>query len=86
MKKLINRIANKIQQYTNEEKELNDKWKNIQYILNSNNFNNEYLDLNYSIQEIEHQVGRYLNMKIIIDDVANNKVHGDIVEFGTWQG
>ncbi len=35
------------------------------------------------IIEIEHQVGRYLNMLDICHEIAANKIEGDIVEFDT---
>lgn len=36
--------------------------------------------------EAEHQIGRFLNMKQIINEVEQDSVPGDLVEFGTWQG
>jgi hypothetical protein len=37
-------------------------------------------------QEAEHQIGRYLNMVKVINEVEKLQVEGDVVEFGTWQG
>jgi hypothetical protein len=37
-------------------------------------------------REIEHHVGRYLNMKKIVDEIISNNISGDVVEFGTYQG
>lgn len=34
----------------------------------------------------EHHIGRYLNMKAIANEIKENNISGDIVEFGTWQG
>ena len=31
-------------------------------------------------------VGRYLNMKDIVNEIKKDNIEGDIVEFGTWQG
>lgn len=45
-----------------------------------------YLEANREVQEVEHQVGRYLNMREVVREIAAKDVGGDIVEFGTWQG
>lgn len=37
-------------------------------------------------RELEHQIGRLTNFKKILSEIQNNKLGGDIVEFGTWQG
>jgi hypothetical protein len=44
-----------------------------------------YLD-NTEYIEVEHQAGRYLNMKSIVKEIVDNNVPGDVVEFGTYQG
>jgi hypothetical protein len=86
MIQLLKKALNKLYYITNDEIKLNLNWSNIDFILKQKNFNHEYLYNHNKITEIEHQVGRYLNMKIVIDDLINNKVEGDILEFGTYQG
>lgn len=39
-----------------------------------------------SYTEVEHQVGRYLNMKQIASEIMDQQIPGDVVEFGTYQG
>lgn len=68
---------------------LNEKWKGMKYILTSNNFHKDFLAKHKHLTEVEHQIGRYLNMKqifIALDFHGNSAIKGDIVEFGTWQG
>lgn len=36
--------------------------------------------------EVEHQVGRYLNMRDIATEIMQQDIEGDVVEFGTYQG
>lgn len=71
-----------------EKIKLNNLWFDLDYILNADSFTEEFLNTNKDIREIEHQVGRFLNMKAIINEInlENSFVGGDIVEFGTWQG
>ncbi len=45
-----------------------------------------FLEQHKDVREIEHQVGRYLNMKKIADEIIENNYSGDVVEFGTYQG
>lgn len=89
MKRLVNRIAKKIEHLTNnvsEKDRLNSLWSNMEYFINSKDYNSEFLALNKNVQEVEHQVGRFLNMKAIVEEIKINSVPGDFVEFGTWQG
>ena len=37
-------------------------------------------------REAEHQIGRFLNMQKVLNEIEINNIRGDIVEFGTWQG
>ena len=37
-------------------------------------------------REAEHQIGRFLNMQKVLNEIEKNNISGDIVEFGTWQG
>ncbi len=72
-----------------EIEKINNKWREMEYILSSNDFNYQFLFDNNHIKEIEHQVGRYLNMQKIFTDLdinGKNSIKGDVVEFGTWQG
>lgn len=39
-----------------------------------------------SFREAEHQIGRFLNMKKVLKNTKKLDLHGDLVEFGTWQG
>ena len=41
---------------------------------------------NLDYGEIEHQAGRYINMRMIVNEIIDNNIPGDIVEFGTYQG
>ena len=45
-----------------------------------------YIDLFARCPEVEHQVGRYANMKAIISEIEEGPIPGDVIEFGTWQG
>jgi hypothetical protein len=36
--------------------------------------------------ELEHQIGRLQNFRKIISEVESQKLLGDFIEFGTWQG
>jgi hypothetical protein len=69
---------------------LNEKWSDMQYVLDSQDFNSDFYKKYSNVQEIEHQVGRYLNMKEIIEKIDSQdpsfSIEGDILEFGTWQG
>jgi hypothetical protein len=89
LKKIIINICNTLINKLDQNIILNNHWTDINFILKSNNFNENYLNQNLHIQEIEHQIGRFLNMKKIIEDIeneVNNFNSGDIIEFGTWQG
>lgn len=72
----------------NEERVVNGNWTNLDYILTSADFTSDFLAANKQYVEVEHQVGRFLNMRQVIQELegANEKIEGDIVEFGTWQG
>lgn len=66
---------------------LNRKWSDINYILSrKEEFSRDFLGRHKNIQEIEHQVGRYLNMKDIANEILANNYSGDVVEFCTYQG
>lgn len=67
---------------------LNRQWQNIDYVMENIksivDLENFY-ELNKHIPEIEHQVGRFINMcKIVNQIIPKNKE--TIVEFGTYQG
>jgi len=84
-KKLLQIINSKRKKM--DQDQLNSLWSNQNYILSqialvSPGFYEEHK----GITEIEHQVGRYLNMQIVCREIAADKIEGDIVEFGTWQG
>ena len=68
-------------------RKVNKKWRNQEHVLNNiDNFNQEYYLKHKNIREVEHHVGRFLNMKKIINDINENEISGDVLEFGTWQG
>ena len=80
MQKIINYLKKK------ELQKVNQNWFNIDYILNSNDFTTDYKNKYANVVEVEHQIGRFMNMQKIADEIKNNNYLGDIVEFGTWQG
>jgi hypothetical protein len=66
---------------------LNKKWRSFQYIFShKSDFNESFLESHKDVVEIEHQVGRFLNMRKIALEIHDNKYEGDVVEFGTFQG
>jgi hypothetical protein len=62
-------------------------WSNQDFIL-ANVDRPQILEIGQfkNIQEAEHQVERFRNIKAIVREVNECQVPGDIVEFGTWQG
>lgn len=84
-KKIISFINLKKQSVYNSQ--LNRLWSEQNYILaNLPKSNSEFYHANKHIVELEHQVGRYLNMKDIITEIKKDDIDGDVLEFGTWQG
>ncbi len=80
--RFINKIIKKIQ-----VQKLNKNWHNLDYIVsNLNKLTLEYKNQHSNVQEIEHQAGRFLNMKKIVKEINELDLKGDLVEFGTWQG
>lgn len=68
---------------------INTKWKNLDYVIsNMQTIKNlpNFLNKNKNIPEIEHQVGRYINMCKIANEITANDIDEVIVEFGTYQG
>ena len=66
---------------------LDELWTNQDYILkNIDTFSQKRHRVLASIPQAEHQIGRYTQMKKIADEIVENDVKGDILEFGTWQG
>ena len=66
---------------------LNSLWSQQDYVLSNIELcDKAFYEANKSVTEIEHQVGRYLNMKNITDEIVATGLEGDVVEFGTWQG
>jgi Macrocin-O-methyltransferase (TylF) len=43
-------------------------------------------DENKNIIELEHQVGRFLNIREICKEISATGLEGDVLEFGSWQG
>ena len=84
-KKIISTYKTKIKSY--EDNLLNSHWRNSRHILaNLPKVNSEFYKQNIKLSEVEHQVGRYLNMKDIISEIKKENIEGDVLEFGTWQG
>lgn len=70
-----------------KERKINKRWRDQEYVLkNRQNFNQEYYLNHKNIREVEHHVGRFLNMKKIVNEIIENEIPGDVLEFGTWQG
>ena len=73
---------------THQENKLNNQWQNIDFVIqNIKQIANlsEFYESNKHIPEIEHQVGRFINMcKIANQLIPENKQ--TVVEFGTFQG
>ena len=44
------------------------------------------IDEYYKYTDIEHQIGRAINMKKIINEINKNNLSGDVIEFGTYKG
>lgn len=66
---------------------LNSLWTDQDFILSNISLcTKDFYETNKSVIEIEHQVGRYLNMRTICEEIIANRIEGDVVEFGTWQG
>lgn len=66
---------------------VNELFKDPKYILsNVSNVDSSLIDKYPTCSEVEHQVGRYINMKTIAQEIESKGVPGDIVEFGVWQG
>ena len=66
---------------------LNKKWKKFNFLMSQfNKFEKGLLIENKNVRELEHQVGRFLNIKCIKDEIDKVGLKGDVLEFGTWQG
>ena len=83
MKSIIKKVLNSYLGFI--DRKINRNWSRLEYILKQD-FNRELIEKHPRIIEIEHQVGRYLNMRAIVNQLESENVEGDIVEFGTWQG
>jgi len=66
---------------------LNYLWGKRDYVLSHlSEITDEVYKCNLDIREIEHQAGRYLNMRRVVDEIITNHFKGDVVEFGTYKG
>lgn len=66
---------------------LNRKFMKPEFLMTQfEKFDGGDLVSNSDVRELEHQVGRFLNMKAIKDEIVKCQLTGDILEFGTWQG
>lgn len=72
-KEIISVIKKKEQ--TVYEIKLNQLWSEQKYILlNLAKVDSQFYKKYIRIKELEHQVGRYLNMKSIIDEIKNENI------------
>lgn len=63
------------------------RWKRPEFLTSQlEHLTRAYYEEHRDIEGVEHQVGRYLNMKDIAAELASQGQSGDIVEFGTYQG
>ena len=66
---------------------INYLWSNHYYILkNLPKSDITFYKSNIRYRELEHQVGRFLNIKKIVEKIENEGIKGDVVEFGVWEG
>ena len=73
---------------TYQKRKLNKQWQDVDFVIEkikSITYLEKFYELNKHVTEIEHQVGRFLNMcKIVNQIIPRNKE--TIIEFGTYQG
>ncbi|MER2519210.1 MAG: TylF/MycF/NovP-related O-methyltransferase [Bdellovibrionales bacterium] len=70
-----------------EDEKVNALWADQDYILNNiDHADRDFIAKHPGCSEVEHQIGRYLNMKSAIRDIEDHGISGDVIEFGTWQG
>lgn len=65
---------------------INKKYSGIQLEDSIKNVDESTYEKYKNYREAEHQIGRFLNMKKILQKVKDMHISGDLVEFGTWQG
>jgi len=82
---MINQLGKSIADLVIPSRRLNKKWSSLQYIVQQKDFTAEFQKENAKIQEIEHQVGRFINMQKVFSQLSVEEP-GDVLEFGTWQG
>jgi len=58
----------------------------LRLIYDPAHLNRDYYERVRSDPEMEHQIGRLQNFRQIIQEIAEQKLPGDFIEFGTWQG
>jgi len=67
--------------------ELDCSWSKQEYILSQlPSVSRDFYEQHKDLREVEHQVGRFLNMQQVANEIISGRIEGDIVEFGTWQG
>jgi len=70
-----------------EQQKINELWGNEDFVLKNVGNADRILVSNYpNCPEVEHQVGRFLNMKKLANEIEQLEIPGDVVEFGTWRG
>jgi len=66
---------------------INYLWSNYNYILKKLPKSDiSFYKSNIRYRELEHQVGRFLNIKKIVEKIEGEDIKGDIIEFGVWKG
>ena len=73
---------------TYQKRKLNKQWQDIDFVIEkikSITDLEKFYELNKHITEIEHQVGRFINMCKIVNQITPRNKE-TIVEFGTYQG
>lgn len=65
---------------------LNSFWRDHNYVIGSLAKDRKKLIKDFKSQNIEHQIGRYLNMEKVVKEVSERNIAGDILEFGTYRG
>lgn len=88
MKKIINNFLAFINRHVQTEKKywINRKFSGKHLLKNIEKTDHQTYERLKSFRESEHQIGRYINMKKIFEEINQDNISGDVVEFGTWQG
>ncbi len=67
--------------------QVNLNFSSQEYLVGSiNQFDQDLYNQLSGFPEAEHQIGRYLNMRSVAEEIKANSISGDVLEFGTFQG